>query len=306
MKEFARRPAASPMFGRVHLGTLAALAALACTALAACSSHDKLDVPGLVAPASTGASLTLAEATKSPTTLGAYLRAARLQAGALGPFTATLTSTIETSSGTPGGSETLTNEVTLRVAANGDYHAIDHNSADLGREVISLGDQLYLRPRYAKWHQRVAQDGEASDLLATWLTSFADHLEPVAGGLTVSAGEASKHLGRDALRVELGKAATTKVATEALVQRKWRESITVQEIAGYAVIDGLTGVVLDGELVATLQFLRDGKPIAMKLAARHRVALGPVELAPPAASDVVATPQRLREVDDAKTLLNGL
>lgn len=285
---------------------VAARAALLAVGFLACSGPDKLDVPGLVAPLSAGAPLTLAEAAKSPATLGAYLRAVRLAAGAMGPFTATQTATIETSAAAPGGSETLSNEVTLRVAANGDYHAVDHNSADLGREVISLGDQLYLRPRYAKWHQRAAQDGEASDLLSNWLVSFADYLEPVTGGLALQAAQPITHLGRDALRVEFAKAATTKVVAEALAQRKWRESITVQAVAGYAVIDRLTGVVVDGELEATLQFLRDGAPTTMKLAVRQRVALGPVELVPPAASEVVATPQRLREVDDARALLNGL
>ena len=50
--------------------------------------------------------------------------------------------------------ETLTDHTAINRAADGDFHATLRNSKDYGRDVFFVDGQLYLRPRYGKFHRR--------------------------------------------------------------------------------------------------------------------------------------------------------
>lgn len=252
--------------------------------------------------------VSVAEAMESSRALSAFVRAPDIKVGAFGNFSATGTTTVTvTTAGAPELGETLTNEFAVQMTANGDFHLVDNNSADYGREVTSLGDTLYLRPRYGKWHQRLAQPGEANELIGSILAGFGEHLDLIAGGVVVKGATATTSAGRAAHKLQIEKAATTQNPPQSLTQRKGRESIAVTQATGDMTIDDTTGLVLDGKLAATLTFSRDGKLVTMTIAAKQQLGQGEVTpLAPPPAADVVQTPTRARDVDDAKTLLKGL
>jgi hypothetical protein len=62
------------------------------------------------------------------------------------------------------------------------------------------------------------------------------------------------------------------------------------------------------KLSGVVSFMRDGRRFAMKLSVHSEVsAIGTaLAIAAPSADDVVATPERLREVDDRDFLLQGI
>jgi hypothetical protein len=72
------------------------------------------------------------------------------------------------------------------------------------------------------------------------------------------------------------------------------------------VLDDATGLPLKAHLDATVAFVRDGKRLTMKLVLDQSVAPGTVAVAKPEDEQIVATPVRLREVDDRNMLLQGI
>ena len=204
--------------------------------------------------------------------------------------------------------ETLDDTTTIDLARDGTYRAIYENKNDYGREVVFLGGKLFLRPRYARWHERAPEtDTEASEIRDQMASALGAHLAIYAHGLEVSDKGTVQEAGRAGHRLELKLAPSPKSAPKpTLTQHAWREGLTVEAAAGEVVLDDATGLPLKARLDVTVGFVRDGKRLTMRLAVQQSVAPGTVAIAPPEEDQVVATPVRLREVDDRNLLLQGI
>lgn len=204
--------------------------------------------------------------------------------------------------------ETLEDTTTIDLARDGTYRALYENKNDYGREVVFLGGKLYQRPRYAKWHERAPEtDTEATEIRDQMASALGAHVAIYAHGLEVSDKGTVTEGGRAGHRLELKLAPSPKAAPKpALVQHAWREGLTVEAAAGEIVLDDATGLPLKARLDATVAFVRDGKRLTMRLALQQSVAPGTVAVAKPEDDQVVATPVRLREVDDRNFLLQGI
>ena len=121
------------------------------------------------------APIDLGRAAKDPAELGRALKRAH-HAWGLPPHTLSISTatTVE-----EGGKvvDDLSDHTTIELGAKDAFHALYTNSADYGREVTFLGGQLYLKPRYQKWHRRAPEapdepdqidDDMAGAVFATW------------------------------------------------------------------------------------------------------------------------------------------
>jgi hypothetical protein len=205
----------------------------------------------------------------------------------------------------------LADATKLEVGAGSDaapWHGLYTNSADYGRETTWSGGALYLRPRYQRWHRRPPEtpdepdnlrDGFADAVFATW-----DLLAP---GVELTDAGAASVAGRTGRKVVIRLAPSPRpLPHEPLAQRAWREHRTVDAVDGEVVLDADTGVPLSVRLTGAIGFQRDGRAFVMKLEATRTIEMGSAAIAEPAGSDVVATPERAREVDDRDFLLQGI
>jgi hypothetical protein len=205
--------------------------------------------------------------------------------------------------------ETLSDRASIESAANGTYHAVYTNSADYGREVTFVDGTLYLRPRYQRWHGRAPETPEEP---ATIRDSFFEAIgatwDLLAPGAELTDGGAATVNGRAGKKVIVKLAPSPRQpAVEPLLQRKWREKRTVEAVAGEIVLDAETGLPLAAKLQGIVSFTRDGRRFSMKLNVDgSAAALGDAQIVAPPADQVVATPERLREVDDRDFLLQGI
>ncbi|HEY4239570.1 MAG TPA: hypothetical protein VGM88_07125 [Kofleriaceae bacterium] len=312
-------------------------------ALAACGKSTVTpdeDLGGLVkAKSAETAPIDVARAAKEPAELGrALAQPYGASIAALGPHTLTVTSSMATD-----GAAALDDKSVLELAAGGAWHGLYTNSADYGREAIydpraTLGaiprgvegaapaigsgsgvaasahdvvGVLFLRPRYQRWHARAPEtpdepvevrDGYTDAAAATW-----DLLSPGAKladlGAATIAGRAGRKIG---VTLKAGGAAPTQAPKEALVQRKWRESRKVTALAGEIVLDDKTGVPLAVSLDGELTFAREGASHTMKVSVKTELAPGAVAVDDPGGDQIVATPERLHEVEDRDQLLKDL
>jgi hypothetical protein len=284
--------------------------ALPIVALAACGRSRGVpdqDLGGLViAPKQQPAAIDVERATKHASELGRAM--SMPEAAALGRHSIAIATQTRV---TEGGKEVsqLDDKVSVEVAGNGTFHATYTNSADYGREVIFVDGKLYLRPRYQRWHVRPP---ETPDEPAQILDSFYeapgaawDLLAPAAEPSDKGKVEVSGRPGRKIV-VDLASSPRTP-ATEPLAQRKWREQRTVEALYGEVVLDAERGVPLSVRLQGTVGFARDGRQFSMKLVVNSDVTTGQSgAVAAPPQEDVVATPERQREVDDRDFLLQGI
>jgi len=233
----------------------------------------------------------------------------RAIAAALGPHVMTIaTTTTVTEDGKT--VEDLSDRVVVELGDHGSYHALYTNSADYGREVTWLGGKLYLRPRYQRWHARAPETPDEPDRLrdelceaigATW-----ELVGPAAEVNDLGVAQAAGRAGRK-LAIQLAPDAK-QMPVETLVQRKWREQRTVDELYGEVVLDADKGVPLAVKMSATIGFTRENRHFMMKVSLDATASsIGhATAIAAPGADDVVATPERLREVDDRDFLLQGI
>ncbi|HTR55283.1 MAG TPA: hypothetical protein VMJ10_31600 [Kofleriaceae bacterium] len=233
----------------------------------------------------------------------------RAIAAALGPHVMTIatTTTVSEAGKTV---EELSDRVAIELGDQGTYHALYTNSADYGREVTWQGGKLYLRPRYQRWHERAPETPDEPDRLRDELCeAIAATWELVAPAAEVNDLGVAQAAGRPGRKIAIQLAPEVKqVPAEALVQRKWREQRTIDELYGEAVLDADKGVPLAVKLAATISFTRDHRHFTMKVsldAAASSIGQA-TAIAAPGADDVVATPERLREVDDRDFLLQGI
>ncbi len=204
----------------------------------------------------------------------------------------------------------LADHTQIELGDKSELHAVYTNSADYGREVTFTGGKLYLRPRYQRWHARAPETPDEP-------TKIVDQMEDAIGAtwdLVAPAAEVTE-TGSDKVAGRAGKKITVKLSPtprpnppEPLAQRKWRESRTIDALAGEVVLDADKGVPLAVKLTATVGFSRDGRHFSMKVQLQSTVsAIGQAaQIAAPGADDVVATPERAREVDDRDFLLQGI
>lgn len=287
-------------------------AVLCAAALGACGSSggaaDK-DLEGLVvAPPKVPATVDLARASKDPQALAAAMRLPWSRAAAqLGDHRVTIRTSMELREGT-NVLEKLTDTTVLERNAAGAYHAVYENSADYGREVVFEGGKLFLRPRYARWHERAPEtDGEPAAIADEMIGAIGAHLELFAHGIELSPKGAQPVGTRGGQVIAFKLAPSPKPAPRAKVtQRAWREDATVEAAAGELVLDDATALPLRARLDATVAFVRDGKRLTMQLTLDEHVAFDAVTIARPEPEQVVATPTRSREVDDRNHLLQGI
>jgi len=292
-----------------------AAAALLIAAVVACGRSQGIpdrDLGGLVMAPPKSAKVDVDRAAKDPDALGVALaQPEHAIAAALGPHVTTIVAaTHVTENGKP--TTDLDDTTTIELGDQGTYHAVYANSADYGREVTFVGTPrtLYLRPRYQRWHARAPETPDEAEEI---LDSFADPVfavwDLVAPGVELTDGGAAQVAGRAGRKIEVKPAGSPrKPPSEPIAQRKWREHRTIDGLAGEIVLDAETGVALSVKLSGTISFVRDGRRFAMQVAVQSDVSnLGKVAaIAVPGADDVVATPERLREVDDRDFLLQGI
>jgi hypothetical protein len=287
--------------------------AVAVAAVAACSGGKTSDQELgelVVAPTRERPPIDVALAARDPGELGRALAMPHHDAlAALGPHTHVAKSAVVVHDGAAQ-VDALTVETTIEPGADGAWHAVANNSADYGREAIWHGGALYLRPRYARWHRRAPNDAEeptrlrdeyGAEIAAVW--------DLVAPGVALADKGPRTVAGRAGRVVELAPARSPRTPPpEPLTQRKWRESRVVEAVSGEVVLDAGTGAPLAARLAGKISFVRDGKRYTMTIDASHEVRdvgqLVAITLPPP--DEVVATPERLREVDDRDALLKGI
>jgi hypothetical protein len=288
------------------------------TALALCAAAcgrpqgvSDQDLPGLVVEARKAeAPIDVARAARDPDELGrALARPYRVMRAALGPHSVAVNSatTVE-EAGKP------VNELSDHARIdNGDaatYKAVYSNSADYGRETIHVGGKLYLRPRYQRWHVRAPEAPDEPEALrdryfeavtATW-----DLLAPAAELADRGAVDVAGRAGR---KIEVRRApAPRDPPVEPVSQRKWRERRSIDAVSGEIVLDTEHGIPLAVKLTGNVGFSRDGRRFSMKVSVDSAISgLGSAAaIVVPGDTELVATPERMREVDDRDYLLQGI
>jgi hypothetical protein len=292
--------------------SLALGAVLGAAVFGGCTSSggasDK-DLEGLVvAKAVAPATVDVGRATKDPQALAAAMRLPWSRAAEqLGDHRITIRTSTKLLEGTTV-LEELSDTLVLERAAAGGYRAVYENSADYGREVIFEGGTLFLRPRYARWHQRAPEhDGEPAAIADEMAGAIGAQLELFAHGIELSNKGAEMIGTRPGQRIEIKLSPSPKNAPKAKVtQRAWRDGATVEAAAGELVLDDATALPLRARLDATVAFVRDGKRLTMHLTLDEHVAFEPVAIARPDPELVVATPARSHEVDERNELLKGI
>ncbi|MEO6773935.1 MAG: hypothetical protein ABI467_13120 [Kofleriaceae bacterium] len=273
------------------------------------------DLGGLVISPSTGpVKIDVDRATRDPDALGAALAMPHHQlSAALGPHTISIAmATHVTEGGKP--VTDLDDKTAIEEGDKGAFHATYTNSDDYGREAIfdpsPAGGMLYLRPRYQRWHGRAPETPlEPQELEDSFYDPVAATWDLLAPGVELVDRGVVQIAGRTGRKIEIKPAARPrKPAAEPLVQRKWREGRTIEALTGEVVLDADTGVPLAVKLSGTVGFSRDGRRFSMQVAVQSDVsAIGQAaQIAAPPSEDVVATPERLREVDDRDFLLQGI
>lgn len=204
----------------------------------------------------------------------------------------------------------LTDEATLINGEAPAFRGTYTNSSDYGREVLYTGGKLYLRPRYQRWHGRAPESTrEPFELRATFYGAIPATWDLVGYAAELTDRGVVEAAGRSGRKIEVKLSpAAMKAPRETLAQRKWREGRSVEALAGTVVLDADTGAPLSIELEGKLGFSRDGRSFVMKLGLSATVAnIGtPAAVEAPPEGEVVATPGRLREVDERDYLLQGI
>jgi len=269
------------------------------------------DLPGLVVEARQAApQIDVERAAKDPAELGrALARPYRVMLSSLGPHVIVLNSATTVEEGGVQVSD-LSDHAQVENGEAGAYHALYVNSADYGREATFVGGKLYLRPRYQRWHGRQPETpDEPAELRDDYVGAIAATWDLLAPGIELTDRGATDVGGRPGRKIEIARTPEPrKPAPEPVAQRKWREARSVDAVAGEIVLDAEKGVPLAVKLTGSVGFARDGRRFLMKLSIDSAISgLGSTAtIAAPPEGDVVATPERLREVDDRDYLLQGI
>ncbi len=287
--------------------TLTLLAAMACGRASGVSDEQLGNL--VVEPKQGNQKIDVAKAASDPAELGRALTQpyARVLA-ALGPHTVAIkTQTLVDEAGKQ--VSDLADETTLENGDKDTFHAVYTNTADYGRETIFVGDKLFLRPRYQRWHGRAPESaGEPAEIRATFYGAIPATWDLVGYAAELTDKGTVQVAGRAGRKIEIkGSPSADKAPRETLAQRKWREGRSVEALAGHVVLDQDSGAPLSVELDAKLGFSRDGRSFAMKVKLQAAVtAVKAAAISAPPEGEVVATPGRMREVDERDYLLQGI
>ncbi|MGE0400207.1 MAG: hypothetical protein AB7T06_26060 [Kofleriaceae bacterium] len=263
----------------------------------------------VVAPAVSTEPITTARAAAEPAELSrALMQPFDAVIAALGPHRTQMTQVTVVEEAGKVTSE-LTETTVIELGDKAAYHGTYGNTADYGREVIFDGTSLFLRPRYQRWHQRAPESPtEAAEQRDKFYAPIAATWELVAPAVELIDKGNADVAGRSGRKIEIRKA--PKAAPnppEKLVQRKWREARVIEDVSGEVILDAEKAVPLSVKLAGTISFMRDGRRFNMKVTLTSAVtAVSASAIAPPDKAEVVATPERLREVDDRDKLLEGI
>ncbi len=204
----------------------------------------------------------------------------------------------------------LDEQTAIEVADGGRWHATYTNSGDNGREAIFDGKELFLRPRYMGWHGRAPNDAiEPAQMLASYDHTIAANWDLLLPGAEVTDQGVVQFAGRAARKVTVQLAPANQTAgKEPLPQRAWRTSRKITAVDGEFIFDAETTRLLAAKVNGTLEFSRDGRQFTMRIASARTVdGLGTViAVTAPPATEVVATPERMREADDRDLLLDSI
>lgn len=230
-------------------------------------------------------------------------------AAALGPHVVSIVSTTQVEEGGALVSS-LGERTAMELGDGGAFHAVYTNDADYGREVTFRDGALYLRPRYQRWHRRAPEAAdEPAALRDQFFAPIAATWDLVAPGAELVDRGAAQVGGRAGRKIEIKLAARpAKPPPEPLAQRAWRASRVIEELSGEVILDAVKGAPLSVKLAGTVAYSRDGRRFRMKTSLTAVLSdLGkPAAITAPDATEVVATPERLREVDDRDFLLQGI
>lgn len=204
----------------------------------------------------------------------------------------------------------LDEKTLLERTDDGAYYAVYTNSQDYGREVTFVGGKLFLRPRYQRWHVRDPNaPAEPVGLADQFYEPIAATWDLVAPGVALADKGSAQVSGQAGRAIAVSRAAVVRrPGPEPLPQRKWRQRRTVDAVAGTVVVDAKHGVPLAVNLTGTIGFQRENRQFTMQITLQSEVTnVGqPAPITAPPEAEVVATPERLREVDDRDFLLQGI
>jgi len=269
------------------------------------------ELPGLVVEVrKTEPPIDVERATRDPAELGrALARPYHAMLAALGPHSAAVNSATAVEEAGKPVSE-LSDHAQIENGDSESYHAVYTNSADYGRETTFIDGRLYLRPRYQRWHARAPETpDEPSALRDQYFEATAAVWDLLAPGAELSDGGKTEIAGRPGRKITVRRSSEPSAPpAEPLAQRTWREGRSVEAVEGEIVLDADKGVPLAVTLTGRIGFSRDGRRFAMTVSLDSSISgLGTTaQIATPGADDVVATPERLREVDDRDFLLQGI
>jgi hypothetical protein len=287
--------------------------AVATLALVGCGRSegvDDKDLRGLViAPKEKREPIDVAKASRDPVELGRALAMPYKDVlAALGPnrWTIKTTNVVDEAGKTV---SDLSDTTKLVMGTGASFSGVYENNADYGREVIFVGDKLYLRPRYQRWHGRAPEfPEEPAQIRDSFFEPIAATWELLAPAIELTDQGSATVSGRAGKKIAVKQTPSPRQPpVEKLVQRKWREKRTLDNVTGEVVLDADSGVPLSVKLAGTVGFTRDGRRFAMKLTLEATLdGTGAQAIEAPPADQVVATPERLKEVDDRDFLLQGI
>ena len=199
--------------------------------------------------------------------------------------------------------ESLDEDTTLEVAADGSFHLLHQNTKDYGQDVVLAGGAMYVRPRYGQYLKRPPEPGESERLRDEAYGTLGAYLDVVGFALETRGGEAVTAAGRPALKVTIaqGGGKPARVPDDH-PERKWRESVKPAAIEGSVTIDSATGAPLAADVHVRYQHDRAGAAVDTELTLQLTVAPGAAVAAPPAGA-FVDVPVRERPVLERDQLL---
>lgn len=264
----------------------------------------------VIAPKQKPEPIDVARAAKDPRELGrALMLPYRDVVAALGPHTFVLATATAVDEGGKKVSE-LTDTTKIELGDKTAFQAVYSNSADYGREATWIDGTLYVRPRYQRWHGRAPEHpDEPAAIRDSFFAPIAATWELVGPAAELTDQGAVQIAGRAGRKIAIKLAPERRpLAEEPLTQRTWREKRSIEALSGEVVLDADKGVPLAVKLAGTIGFSRDGRRFLMKVSLdANASAIGhAVAIAAPPPDQVVATPERLREVDDRDFLLQGI
>jgi hypothetical protein len=265
---------------------------------------------GLVVEAKPPAKIDVDQAAKDPAELDrAMATSYSAVVTAIGAHAVTIaTKSAVAENGKP--TDELSDKATLELGDAGAFRGVYTNSADYGREAVFLPPgQLYLRPRYQRWHGRAPETAaEPAQIRDAYFGAIAATWELLAPGAELTDKGPVQVAGRAGRKIAVKLAPSPREnPREPLSQRRWRESRTVSAVDGDVTLDAETGVPLAADLRGAVAFSRDGRRFTMTVGLTAVITkFGATTITAPPENEVIATPNRRGEVDERDYLLHGI